>query len=86
MEIETNKFKRFIIRYWYNDWVRMLVLLNPFFYLGGGYVLFILGVPEEYIGNISIGSWFIGMAALMLFNDYNTLNRIGLDCYRNPLK
>lgn len=86
VEQETNKFKRWFIYYWYNDWVRALVILNPLTYALILLGLLYLGMPEEYGTTVFSILIFVGWVSAAGFNDYNTLNRIGLDCYRKPLK
>ena len=84
-DIELNPIKRMWIRTWYNDWVRMFVILFPSYMIGLIPVLLILNLPKEVTGYI-ISIVYFGLILLSVhYNDYTNLNRIGLDVYGHKL-
>jgi len=82
---EKRPLVRAWIWFWYNDVTRLGLMLGlpiPLVLLGA-YSLF---GPGEYLRNVAIFSYLLGLGWAMLDNDYTQLERIGLDVYRKPLR
>lgn len=79
-------FKRFWISFWYNDVTRMIGVLGGLHLLPTLVLLAYLSVDGETIQTLLAIQYLAVFAWAMVDNDYNNLNKIGLDCYRKPLK
>ena len=83
--METNKFKRAWIWFWYNDVTRWGTVLGipSIFMVVVVYGLFGWG---EYLLCIAVISYIIFLAWAIIDNNYSNLRRIGMDEYRNKIK
>lgn len=82
--METNKFKRAWIWFWYNDYTRFAVLLGlpviPVVLL----TAYVFG-SGEYLLNVAILTYTLLFGWGVCDNNYSNLRRIGLDEYRRKL-
>lgn len=70
-----------VIWFWYNDWFRILSL-----FLFIPISVLMTGIFGELGRNLSIAGMSFYIGALFIFNDYENLEKIGLDVWRTPLK
>ena len=83
---EQNPIKRFLIRLWYSDWFRLFFIICPVWLFALTVILWI--IFHGYGGPIRFGlgvTYIVVFSAGLFFNDYEQLNRIGLDVYHKPL-
>lgn len=82
--METNKFKRAWIWFWYNDITRMCILMGlpiiPVVLAVG----FIFGFGE-YLRGVAMFTYAFTFGWALLDNDYSNLRRIGMNEYRKKI-
>jgi len=82
--METNKYKRVWIWFWYNDITRICILLGvPL--IPVAVALMMLGVHHETIRAVLACVYVLLFAWMLVDNDYSNLRRIGMDEYRRKL-
>lgn len=87
IKIETNWFKRFWIRIWYNDIGRILIALIPLPLIPIVFLLVWLGLSDDTIATVCVGYVLIMFGWGMVDNDYDTNNkRIGRDPYGKKIR
>lgn len=86
MKQETNRLIRAWIWFWYNDVTRFLGVMCGLHLLFTVLPMIYFGIPKETIQNIALFQYFVIFAWAIIDNNYNNLNRIGLDAYRRTLK
>lgn len=80
---ETNQFKRIWIRFWYNDYTRLLFVMCGLHLLITAPIPILLGLPPK---PVIIILYILMILLAFYFNDYTNLNRIGLDVHGKKLK
>ena len=82
--METNKYKRAWIWFWYNDITRICILLGaPLIPVAA--MLMLLNINPEIIRKICVTIYAMLFAWMIMDNDYSNLRRIGMDEYRRKL-
>lgn len=82
--METNKFKRAWIWFWYNDITRICILMG----LPIIPVVFTVGVIfgfDEYLRGVAMFAYTFTFGWALLDNDYSNLRRIGMNEYRKKI-
>ena len=82
--METNKFKRAWIWFWYNDITRVCILMGlpvmPTVFAVG----FFFGAGE-YLRVVAMLTYALTFGWVMFDNDYSNLRRIGMNEYRKKI-
>lgn len=82
---ETNVFKRAWIRFWYNGWTRIFVVLAPTYFIILVPLLHVLNVCGEAT-RIILQVVYIGVLAWAIIdNDFTNLYRIGRNVHGKRL-
>jgi len=80
-----GKFKRFFIKSWYNDTIRISTLLGfPLIP-----IILVIGFSfgfGEYLRFVAMVIYVTLVVLMFIFNDYSNLRNIGLDEYHNKLE
>lgn len=84
--METNKFKRAWIWFWYNNITRLLLLVGLPIAPAIG-IAYYLGIRDgEVMRGIAMFTYMLFVGWGILDNDYSNLRGIGLDEHRSKLK
>ena len=82
--METNKFVRAWIWFWYNDATRICIIIGiPI--LPAIAVSYVIFGPGEYLRGVAMATYLFFCLWAGTDNDYSNLRRIGLDEYRRKL-
>ncbi|MDD5151925.1 MAG: hypothetical protein PHC28_15845 [Flavobacterium sp.] len=74
---ETDKFKRFWIWFWYNDYTRIFWVLLPIPSIIIITLLMYIGLPGQYAADLLITT-YLGLLIWGIYdNDFSKLERIG---------
>ena len=83
---EQNPIKRFMIRVWYADWFRVTFVICPIWLLVCMVIfMWIFPLAVEFIRVATIAVYGMLFIIALIFNDYEQLNKIGLDTDHQPL-
>lgn len=82
--METNKFVRAWIWFWYNDVTRICIIIGVPVLPASIVAYFIFG-PGEHLRSVALATYTIFCGWALLDSDYSNLRRIGLDEYRRNL-
>jgi hypothetical protein len=83
--LETNRFKRAWIWFWYSNATRLLLVLLPTYFVVLLPALAQLGLDVDQQRAIATITYLALLSWAIKDNDYTQLERIGLDVNRRPL-